>query len=367
MNPFKFGAIVTGEYFTDRLKEIKEITSDIKSGQHIILMSSRRYGKSSLINKVIKKMGIKSFRIDMELIADEIDFTNYYVRKALSLSTFAKIKFFLKKFRIQPSIQIQPVTNEVSISFNPEERNVSAILADSLELPEIIARNVRKRIVIVFDEFQEVRRISSELERKMRGIFQHHQNVTYIFIGSQESMIREIFQNRKNPFYKFGRHITLDKIPELELESFVKERFMSQDINADKIVEDILIFTNYHPFYTQQLCHQIYILANDMKALTKEIVESAIEQIIIQHHADYLRWWDSLTNTERKVIIGIASGDKNPTSNGFIRKYGIRSSSSSGSVVSKLIASGILLRNKNKELSIEDPFWKEWIIRIRNL
>ena len=86
----------------------------------------------------------------------------------------------------------------------------------------------------------------------MRGIFQYHQNITYIFIGSQESMIREIFQNKKNPFYKFGRHISLHKIPDAEFSDFVTKRFSSQ-------------------------------------------------------------------KTERKVIIGIASGNYNPTSQEFIR------------------------------------------------
>lgn len=364
MNPFKFGNVVTGEYFTNRKKEIKEIVSEIKSGQHIVLMSPRRYGKTSLVHEVMKSSGMKSFRINMELISDVVDLANYYVRNALSLSKFEKIKHYLKNLKVQPYIKIQPGTSEISVSFDAEAKNIPMLLSDSFQLPETIARSMKKKIVIVFDEFQEIRRISPNLERKMRGIFQYHQNITYIFIGSQEGMIREIFQNKKNPFYKFGRHINLRKIPKAEFLDFVLKRFSSQRIDARGVVEGILEFTDCHPYYTQQLCHEIYILS-EKRTLTKGIINKAVDQITAEHHADYSRWWDSLTNTERKVIIGIASGNYNPTSQEFIRKYGIKSASTSGSVVSKLTASGTLVKKNGGKIKIEDPFWKEWILKNR--
>lgn len=364
MNPFRFGNVVTGEYFTNREKEIKEIVSEIKAGQHIVLMSPRRYGKTSLVNEAMKASGMKWIIINMELISDEVDLANYYVKNALSLSKFENIKHHLKNLKIQPYIQIQPATNEISVSFNAEERSLSTLLSDSLELPETIAKNMGKKIVIVFDEFQEIRRISPMLERKMRGIFQYHQNITYVFIGSQESMIREIFQNKKNPFYKFGRHISLHKIAEPEFSDFILKRFSSQKIDASGIIKDILNFTDCHPYYTQQLCHEIYMLSGK-NPLTKDIINKAVGQITTEHHADYSRWWGSLTNTERKVIIGITSGDYNPTSQEFIRKYGITSASTSGSVVSKLIALGTLVKKNGEKISIEDPFWKEWILKNR--
>ncbi len=363
-NPFRFGNVVTGQYFTNRKKEIKELVSEIKAGQHIVLMSPRRYGKSSLVNEAMKASGVKWFRINMELISDEVDLANYYIKNALSLSRFEKIKHYLKNMKVQPYIQIQPETNEISVSFNAEKRDISSLLSDSLQLPETIAENMKRKIVIVFDEFQEIRRISPMLERKMRGIFQYHQNVTYIFIGSQESMIREIFQNKKNPFYKFGRHITLHKIATPVFLDFVIKRFTSQGIDASKIAENILNFTGCHPYYTQQLCHEIYILS-EKKLLSRGIINQAVNQIVTEHHADYSRWWSSLTNTERKVIIGIVSGDCNPMSQGFIKKYGIESPSTSGSVVSKLTATGTLVKRNGEGIKIEDPFWEKWILKNR--
>jgi len=328
-------------------------------------MSPRRYGKTSLVNEAMIASKMRWLRINMELIADEVDLANYYVRNALSLSKFEMIKSYLKNLKIQPSIQIQPETGEFSVSFAADKRNISTLLSDSLQLPEIIARQKKEKIVIVLDEFQDIRRISPMLERKMRGIFQYHQNVTYIFIGSQESMIQEIFQNRKNPFYKFGRQITLAKIVKSELVEFITNRFNVEGLNARSIIEEVLEFSNCHPYYTQQLCHEIFILAEGENP-GKEIIKKAVDQIINEHHADYSRWWNTLSNTERKVVIGIAAGDvMGPTSQEFIRKYGIRSASTSGSIITKLTATGTLVREKGGIIKIEDPFWREWILKSR--
>ena len=109
----------------------------------------------------------------------------------------------------------------------------------------------------------------------------------------------------------------------------------------------------------------MYLLNSNTKP-GKSIIQKAIENIITEHHADYGRWWAGLNNTERKIIIGIASGDQNPTSGKFIKKYGINSSSTAGSAVNKLLKSGTLVKDHEGQLSIEDPFWKEWIIFSRS-
>lgn len=361
MNPFKFGSIVEGEYFTNRSQEIKELISDIESGQNVVLISQRRYGKSSMVNKAINTMNIKSIRLDLELISDEVDFANTYVKKALSLSTFEKLKNYLRLLKIQPSIEYKPLTGDMNVSFGAGVNDKTMVITESLELPEIIAQEQKKRIVVVFDEFQEIRRIAKHLEKKMRGIFQTHQHVSYIFIGSQESMIRDIFQEKKNPFYKFGRQKVLQGIPHDELETFVLKRFSSVGINASGILNDLLAFTGYHPYYTQQICHEIYILQN--KGIVKQgLIREAITNIITDHNADYKRWWNGLDNTERKLVIGIAAGSENVTSKDFIQKYGIKTASTSGSALGRLIDKGIISRCDKDRYDIEDPFWKEWIL-----
>jgi len=361
-NPFIYGQVVTGEYFTDRESEIKEISQEIISGQSIILVSPRRYGKTSLIINTVNKLKLPWIKIDMQLITDELDLSNNLIRKVLSLSKFEKIKHYLKELRIQPAVQYDPATEEISVVFNPGERNIKVYLEDALELPQKVAKKISKRIIVIFDEFQEVRRISKGLEKKMRAVFQHHREVSYIFIGSQEHMVRDIFENKNNPFYKFGKQIVLREIEYPKIKKFVIERFASKGLNAKRIIEKILKITNKHPYYTQQLCHEIFAVA-DKKILTEEFVEKAIANILSNHNFDYQKWWNELDNTERKILIGICNGEKNPTSGTFISNYGIKSTSTAGSAVKRLYEKGILIkRNSDDSYSIEDPFWMRWII-----
>ncbi len=56
-NPFKFGSLVDVPYFTDRVKELEYIVQFLKSENHLILMSPRRFGKSSLMRKAVVKTG----------------------------------------------------------------------------------------------------------------------------------------------------------------------------------------------------------------------------------------------------------------------------------------------------------------------
>jgi hypothetical protein len=368
MNSFKFGSVVEGEFFTDRDQDVKELVYDILSGQSVVIISQRRLGKSSMVEKAVKQTGLSAIMIDLEIITDEMDLANTYTKKALSLSSVEKIKQYLKGFKFQPSINLNPATGAMDASFSIStagSEKASAAILDSLELPETIAKDQKKRIVVVFDEFQEVRRISPLLERKMRGIFQQHHNVSYIFIGSQESMIREIFQDKKNPFYKFGRHKTLSKIPEKDMIAFVSERFKRAKIKADMgVIEGIMSITGYHPYYTQQLCYEISVVIQEKNKsdLTTDDIQDAQKRIITQHNADYRAWWNALTTTERKIVLGIASGMSEPSSQAFIQKYGIRSTSTALTAVGKLMEKGYLVRdNKSAMLAIEDPFWMDWI------
>lgn len=363
-NPFRYGQVVSNKYFTNREIEIKEIKEGLISGQSIILISPRRYGKTSLVMKAVSDLKLPVLKFDMQLIIDELDFANILVKRTLSLSKFEKIKNLLKTLRILPSVQYNPQTQELSVSISPEGKDIRVYLEDAFELIEKMAKNIKKRIIVVFDEFQEIRRISDDLEKKMRAILQYHKEVSYVFIGSQEHMIRDIFENRNNPFYKFGRQMILKEIEYSKMKEFIIERFSSQNIDAKKMAEEILKITGNHPYYTQQLCSEIFIIS-DKEIIKEEMLEKAIRNILSNHNSDYQKWWNGLDNTERKILIGFCKGNKNPTSAEFLKNQDIKSASTAGSAIKRLQEKGILIAKNGDTYSIEDPFWQRWIISNR--
>jgi len=359
MNPFLFGKIVRGEYFADRKKEIKSIENELLSGQNLVLISPRRYGKTSLVINAVEDIDINYLYIDMELVTGEDDLANLLIRKTLSLSRFEKFKDHLKKLRVQPDFRFNPESGEFSITMSPEKKDIPAYLEDALNLPERVAASHSMRLVIIFDEFQEVRRISPGLERKIRSIIQHHSQVVYLFIGSRQAMISDIFSNRKNPFYKFARQVSLDKIPEEEFKHFIRERFNGADVDTGGKEDDIINLTGNHPYYTQQLCHEIYNQDTDDK-VSAEDIEKAIGEIIIQHDSDYMRWWNQADNTEKRILVGLSEGEQKLTSEDSLRKYGIAAASTASSALRRLIQKGFAV-SSDRGVRIEDPFWEIWI------
>jgi hypothetical protein len=51
-SPFKYGKVVTGDYFINRTDDIKRIQNNISAGINTILISPRRWGKSSLVKQI---------------------------------------------------------------------------------------------------------------------------------------------------------------------------------------------------------------------------------------------------------------------------------------------------------------------------
>ncbi len=361
-NPFKFGSIVEGEYFANRSEEIKKVKSILRSENHLIIISPRRYGKTSLINKVAKELKRPHIAIDLQVITAVEDFAAELLKRVYRLYSFEKIKQIVKNFRIVPEINVNPLTNHIDVSFKPVKSHTDTVpFEDVLNLIENLASPANKTIII-FDEFQEVKRIASGLERHMRSFMQLHKNINYVFLGSQESLIREIFEKKKSPFYHFGYLLPLSKIPENEFRVFLESRFKGRTGEAAFITEEILKFTRSHPYYTQELAFEVWeLLDRDRSSKQgKQVVKGAEMEIVRHHDIDYERLWNTLNRTDMKILIGMAFYEGSPLSLEFIRMFNVGAQSTVFSGLKRLMQSGFISRNE-KSYEMDDPFFKKWI------
>lgn len=196
VNPFKFGSIVEEPYFTDRIAEQATIKMVLQSETHLIIISPRRYGKTSLVKKVVSKLGRPLIFLDLQLITDVNDFASQILKRVYRVYPFERLKGLLKNFRISPTIHLNPQTNEVEVSFL-QTSNHLPLLEDVFNLLDNLGTE-KKKPIVVLDEFQDINRLQPNLDRQLRAIIQHHRHINYVFMGSAESMMREIFE-KKNP------------------------------------------------------------------------------------------------------------------------------------------------------------------------
>jgi AAA+ ATPase superfamily predicted ATPase len=357
-NPFKFGTVVDGPYFTDREDELIRIDSFLKSENHLILISPRRVGKTSLIRKVINESARYYIFLDMQLILSSEDFASQLLKRVYRLYPVQKLKSYLKSFRLIPVVTINPVTGETEISFKPGSKEFIP-LEDVLNLIEKLGTE-KNKIIVVLDEFQEIFRIGSGLDRFLRSVLQNHKNINYVFMGSSESMIREIFERKNSPFYRFGSLMTLGKIGQDKFMQFLNERFAVISDKDKELSEDILKITDSHPYYTQQLAFTVWELLMH-SGYSIDIVKIATDDIIRSHDNDYERLWNSLNRTDMMVLTGMSLSDISPLSDEFSRLYGTGASSTVFSTLQRLAKKGMLVKEASV-YKIDDPFFKRWIV-----
>lgn len=346
-NPFKFGSIVDEPFFTDRVKEQESIYHFLDSNNHLVLIGPRRFGKTSLIQKVVNRTQRPFIYINIQQISSVKEFTSTILKRVFKTYPLEKIKFYLSTFRIVPTISISSLSDSFDISFQAKA-DTSILLEDSFSLLERIS-TPNEKLIVIFDEFQEILQLEQGIDKKLRAIIQEHKMINYIFLGSQESMMKDIFENIKSPFYNFGE---VQRILPIPYEEFFK--YIHQRLNMDEeIIKEILNITSCYPYYTQQLASKVWELHTYYDDYKEDIVNQAAQEIVQNRDLDFERLWITFNNLDKSIIKAIAF-EKSPFEDLSISYQTIYSA------IRKLLKKGYII-DINK-YDIEDPFFKMWII-----
>lgn len=354
-NPFKFGSVVSNDHFTNRQVEFQRLSQIVASSNHLVLIAPRRFGKTSLVNKVVSGTNRPVLWMDLQLVTNIGDFATQLLKQLFKKYPFERLKYLVTHFRIVPTLSIDPATNSVEIGFHSHIDGFIH-LEDVLNLIEKLGEE-KKRPIVVFDEFQELLSLGKSLDKRLRSVIQFHKNVNYLFLGSAESMMKYIFENKKSPFYHFGQLCTLDKIPYGDFYAFLHHRFASITDKAAEVATEILSFSTCHPYYTQQLAFHIW-MALERSAYSIEVINETIADIVSLHDNDFERLWRSFNNTDKSVLIELAF-EHIP-----LKSYkNTIASSTMFSALKRLAEKGILI--KAEKYQIDDPFFRNWIVNRR--
>lgn len=368
-SPFQFGRIVVGEAFTDRATELKRLKSNIQNNVHTMLISPRRWGKSSLVKQtaisLAKNKKIKFCFIDLFKIRNEEDFYSSYanaVIKSISSKSeewIALAKSFLGRIIPRISLGTDPL-HDFEMSF--DVKGIKQNFEEILNLPEKIAGKKGVNIIVCIDEFQNLGNFSEPVlfQKRLRAVWQYHQRVTYILYGSKRHMLMHLFENKSMPFYKFGDVIYLDKIAAKFLERFIKDSFSKtgktiKEEHTGKIVESV----KCHPYYTQQLSHLVWIDTDEGVSVTGEILDSAIDQLLSQNSLLYQREIETLSNIQVNLLKAVADGIEQLSSAEVIREYKL-GSSANVSKIKRALEKKEVIDTFNKKIAFIDPVFELW-------
>ena len=341
-NPFIFGKVVKGEHFCDREKEMAQVKKIVNSKQHMVIISPRRYGKTSLVINAMEKNKIPFLYIDCTLIDDEKSLANMLVNEfAKKIDNTAMLEKILKKVKVS-----------FSISLNPLSVTVEQVKMDSLKG---IVTEITKHYVIAFDEFQDLYEKDKKLVNKLRSVVQFLEK-TIIMLGSKRHLLQAMFLKPRGIFYNFGYALHLEKIGEEEFKTFIAHWFKKNHIELTKTdLDEILEISQCHPFFTQYLCHFLF----EKRSVGKTTVSDVLGDILKTNAAFYEETFRTLPSSQRKALLLLCSGKKELYSAEALKQFNIANTQTLQKSLKALIKKEII--DKNGNYHILDVFVERWL------
>ena len=363
MAQLRVGNPVTGNDFVGREDEIKYILELLRLGQNIVLIAPRRYGKTSLILEILSKIQpedtysafIDIFSIpNLEILSSQIAEA---VLKNHKLDTiFAKTKNSALAMIQNLSLKAAIEDFEFIIGFSERKENNWELLEKSIDFIDQFAEKHQKKMVCVFDEFGDIKKLDgNQIVKLFRSKLQLHKNTSYIFSGSYESAMSNLFIEKNAPFFRFARVINLGKIEKTKFLSFYKTQIDKYqiDFNEDEL-KKILDFTGGHPYYSQLALQEIIIFTalNNKPPLYSEILS-----LMLNSEKNYIeKTWEEFSATKEivKTILAVIQDDKKPYSS--LKNSGINIYRA----LKTLVMNGTLFKTENG-FELSDPLLQLWI------
>ena len=368
--PFTFGVATSGDNFTDREKETERLLMNFRHGVNTILISPRRWGKTSLVQKVCRLVQTEQLKVvylDIFSCRSDKDFYDAFASAILKQTSskseewIENAKLFLARITPKISIGPDPMT-DFSISFEINHR--SNDIDEILQLPEKIAQKKGCNIVVCIEEFQQIAEFkdSKTFQKRLRSVWQLQKSVSYCLFGSKKHLMNELFEKKSFPFYKFGDAIYLSKISTQNWIEYICRRFgVTGKQISEELAEKICQRVDNHSSYVQQLAWLVWIHTD--KIATEQDFEAAYQDIIDQNTPLFEKQTESLTTYQMNFLRAIIDGIHSEfTTQEVLNKYQL-GSSANVSIVKRALVKKELIEIEKRQVVIPDPIMAVWLKR----
>lgn len=366
-NPFAYSNLVTGESFCNRREELSRLLNYMKGSQNVLLFSHRRYGKSSLIRQAFleirkKKLNVGAMHVELYGTISEKDFIIRTFQGLNQLESnldklLKTVGTALRNIKLNLSIDPATGTPSVSPSFGAVDEKIFLE-----ELMNILQKYSRKhKLVVAFDEFQEVANYSEEgFEKRLRSLIQQHADICYIFAGSQRHLMAEMFNSTKRAFYKLADSFPLNKIETEHYIPWIQNLFRKKSMALDeKFIEEIIKRFENHPMYVQNFLFHLWDEPGE-KRFSNEIIDKIENSIIEKSGLEFTLLWESLSLNQKKTLKLIVLNDgANLFNADALKSVNLKTGSLVTKTLSSLINREIIL--KNGKYIIQDVVFKKWL------
>jgi len=365
MNPFLIKGYKGSSYFCNRVAESDILISAIQNNQDVTLFGHRRLGKSALIHHIFKKLQKEYVCIYTDIWGTSSieDFTKELVNGIISSRVFAKQRFSEKLLNLLKSLGASfrigmDGMPSVDVIYNDRSQNFRSLeeLFDFLNQLDI-------SIVFAIDEFQEIKKYDNQLpfEGKLRSLTQQSSNIVFIYSGSEQHLLNEIFNEYNMPFYQSTRMVSIGKIEREEYYKFILRQFKkaNREVNYE-IIDHILEISHLHTYYVQAIANFLYSQEKSPTSISE--FDLLYRDFILEKSVFYSELPERLTKHQFSVLKGLAKSGvvENPTSADFMELSRVRSSSSMHRTIRSLLVKQLIIK-EGRKLRMYDVFLEHYL------
>ena len=372
-NPFAYSNYVIGESFCNRKKELSELLGYIKGSQNVLLYSHRRYGKSSLIRQVFseikeKNLNIGAMHVELYGTISEKDFITRTFQGLNQLeSNFERLLKSVSKAlkNIKLNLSIDSATGGTSLSPSFEAVDEKIFLEELMSI--LLEYSQKRKLVIAFDEFQEVANYTEDgFEKRLRSFIQQHSNICYIFSGSQQHLITEMFNSNNRAFYKLAESFPLDKIETKHYIPWVQNLFGRKNVHLPaELIEEIVARFENHPMYIQNFLFHLWEEPGK-KEFSPEIINKVENAIIERRSLEHAVLWETLSINQKKTLkLILLNNGSNLYNVDSLKSVNLKNGSLVTKALSSLIKKEIIV--KDGRYLIQDIVFVKWLQKTLSL
>lgn len=323
---FPFESPISPEALIDRLTELHSLHLAAIDGAHVRVAGPRRYGKTSLLlahERSLSEVGWRTVHVDFYGVTSLVEVCSRIATSYARLNEH-RVRSYVEALSARLGFSL--TTSGVGVTLGPRQVQPShdatlTAAAELLDLPLRLHERDRKQTLVVYDEFQDLLSAGATLDGLLRSHVQYHGDAaTYIYAGSQPSLMRKLFTDRERPLYGQAEPLELGPLPLDQVLEELSERFSTLGVDPGEALQPLVVTGAGHPQRTMLLAHMLHrelttresartTLPDDWAdaeglVLAEAVVDLALNQTREAHQGI----WDSLSAGKKAVLAALADG-----------------------------------------------------------
>ncbi len=370
VNPFHYGTPVEGEFFTGRRAELDALVARMRDGINVVLVSPRRYGKTSLHRAAQARLSAGRARaavIEVNLLraGSPVRLAGMLAAGAFHLpgGHWARARQalpeFLRRLHVAPMVTFDPAGNP-RFGFDTAlgGAELDLVLADVYAL--LAEMRGKRPAVLILDEFQAVDLVGPELPRVLKGLADDYASVSLVLAGSKRHLMERLFTDREAPLYGMCQRLALGPIPETEIIPYLVTRAAAGGRSMDEATAaEIVAFAGPVPNDIQHLAYDAFEAATD--GIDRTAVLSGMSRAVAHDAALFADALGRLSPGQARLLTALARHPPDePYSASFARRVGLATGSSVRKALLPLLANDDVVERDGR-LVVADPFFAAWL------